>query len=172
MANLYSVALQAIDAYKKINDAAKYVLPEDIEKIVRKHAAIAVATAFIPIGGLDLVAATANVWTMYVRINNALGVKFSDNKMKSIGSAVVSNLVQNLGVAAVVVALKWNPISYIASVAVLTGALYGLTITAGWVYLKALTNMALNDGDIDRSIKETLKDKASISQVYNDNKKK
>lgn len=172
MANLYSVALQAIDAYKKINDAAKYVLPEDIEKIVRKHAAIAVATAFIPIGGLDLVAATANVWTMYVRINNALGVKFSDNKMKSIGSAVVSNLVQNLGVAAVVVALKWNPISYVASVAVLTGALYGLTITAGWVYLKALTNMALNDGDIDRSIKEALKDKASISQVYKDNKKK
>lgn len=172
MANLYSVALQAIDAYKKINDAAKYVLPEDIEKIVRKHAALAVATAFIPIGGLDLVAATANVWTMYVRINNALGVKFSDNKMKSIGSAVVSNLVQNLGVAAVVVALKWNPISYVASVAVLTGALYGLTITAGWVYLKALTNMALNDGDIDRSIKETLKDKASISQVYKDNKKK
>ena len=172
MANLYSVALQAIDAYKKINDAAKYVLPEDIEKIVRKHAAIAVATAFIPIGGLDLVAATANVWTMYVRINNALGVKFSDNKMKSIGSAVVSNLVQNLGVAAVVVALKWNPISYVASVAVLTGALYGLTITAGWVYLKALTNMALNDADIERSVKEALKDKASISQVYKDNKKK
>ena len=172
MANLYSVALQAIDAYKKINDAAKYVLPEYIEKIVRKHAAIAVATAFIPVGGLDLVAATANVWTMYVRINNALGVKFSDNKMKSIGSAVVSNLVQNLGVAAVAMALKWNPISYIASVAVLSGALYGLTITSGWVYLKALTNMALNDGDIDRSIKEALKDKASISQVYKDNKKK
>ena len=172
MANLYSVALQAIDAYKKINDAAKYVLPEDIEKIVRKHAAIAVATAFIPVGGLDLVAATANVWTMYVRINNALGVKFSDNKMKSIGSAVVSNLIQNLGVAAVAMALKWNPISYIASVAVLTGALYGLTITSGWVYLKALTNMALNDGDIDRSIKEALKDKASISQVYKYNKKK
>ncbi len=172
MANLYSVALQAIDAYKKINDAAKYVLPEDIEKIVRKHAAFAVATAFIPIGGLDLVAATANVWTMYVRINNALGVKFSDNKMKSIGSAVVSNLVQNLGVAAVVVALKWNPISYVASVAVLTGALYGLTITAGWVYLKALSNMALNDADIERSVKEALKDKASISQVYKDNKKK
>ena len=172
MANLYSVALQAIDAYKKINDAAKYVLPEDIEKIVRKHAALAVATAFIPIGGLDLVAATANVWTMYVRINNALGVKFSDNKMKSIGSAVVSNLVQNLGVAAVVVALKWNPISYVASVAVLTGALYGLTITAGWVYLKALSNMALNDADIERSVKEALKDKASISQVYKDNKKK
>lgn len=118
MANIYSVAVQAIDAYKRLNDAAKYVLPEDIEKIVKKHAAIAVATAFIPIGGLDMVAATANVWTMYVRINNALGVKFSDNKMKSIGSAVVSNLVQNLGITAVAVALKWNPISYLASVAI------------------------------------------------------
>ena len=105
MANIYSVAIQAIDAYKRLNDAAKYVLPEDIEKIVKKHAAIAVATAFIPVGGLDMVAATANVWTMYVRINNALGIKFSDNKMKSIGSAVVSNLVQNLGIAAVAVAL-------------------------------------------------------------------
>ncbi|MCH5174558.1 MAG: DUF697 domain-containing protein [Prevotellaceae bacterium] len=108
MANIYSVAVQAIDVYKRLNDAAKYILPEDIEKIVKKHAAIAVATAFIPIGGLDMVAATANVWTMYVRINNALGVKFSDNKMKSIGSAVVSNLVQNLGITAVAVALKWN----------------------------------------------------------------
>ena len=172
MANIYSVAVQAIDAYKRLNDAAKYVLPEDIEKIVKKHAAIAVATAFIPVGGLDMVAATANVWTMYVRINNALGVKFSDNKMKSIGCAVVSNLVQNLGVAAVAVALKWNPISYLASVAILTGALYALTMTSGWVYLKALANMALNDNDIEHSIKETLKDKASISQVYKDNKKK
>ena len=172
MANIYSVAIQAIDAYKRLNDAASYVLPEDIEKIVKKHAAIAVATAFIPVGGLDMVAATANVWTMYVRINNTLGIKFSDNKMKSIGSAVVSNLVQNLGIAAVAVALKWNPISYLASVAILTGTLYGLTMTSGWVYLKALSNMALNDNDIERSVKDALKDKASISQVYKDNKKK
>ena len=41
MANIYSVAIQAIDAYKRLNDAASYVLPEDIEKIVKKHAAIA-----------------------------------------------------------------------------------------------------------------------------------
>jgi len=172
MANIYSLAIQVIDAYKKINDVAKSVLPEDIVKIVKRHAAIAVATAFIPVGGLDMVAATANVWTMYVRINNALGIKFSDNKMKSIGSAVVSNLVQNLGIAAVAVALKWNPISYLASVAILTGALYGLTMTSGWIYLKALANMALNDDDIESSVREALKDKASISQVYKDNKKR
>lgn len=92
--------------------------------------------------------------------------------MKSICAAVVSNLVQNLGVAAVAIALKWNPITYLASVAVLTGALYGLTMTSGWVYLKALANMALNDDDIEKSVKESLKDEANIKQIYNDNKKK
>lgn len=172
MSNLYSIALQAVDAYKRINSAAEYVLPDDIVKIVKRHAKIAVATAFIPVGGLDIAAATANVWTMYVSINKALGIKFSDNKMKSIGSAVASNLVSNLGVAGVAATLKWLGPSYIVSVAVLTAALYAFTITAGWVYLKALTNMALQDGDIEEEIKKVLKDKAELSKVYKENKKK
>ena len=172
MSNIYSVAIQAIDAYKRINEAASKVLPEDIEKIVKNHSAIAVATCFIPIGGLDIAAATANIWTMYVRINKALGIKFSDNKMKSIGSAVVSNLVQNLGVVAVASALKWTPLTYFASVAILVGTLYALTMTSGWVYLKAISNMAMHDGDIESSIKATLKDKAKISKIYDENKNK
>lgn len=172
MSNLYSIALQAIDAYKRINSAAEYVLPEDIVKVVKRHAKIAVATAFIPIGGLDIAAATANVWTMYVSINKAIGIKFSENKMKSIGSAVASNLVTNLGITAVAAGLKWTGVGYFASVAVLTGALYALTITAGWVYLKALTNMALYDGDIEDEVKKVLKDKSGLTQVYNENNKK
>ncbi|MDE7089036.1 MAG: YcjF family protein, partial [Prevotella sp.] len=170
--NLYSIAVQAIDAYKRINSAAEYVLPDDIVKIVKKHAKIAVATAFIPIGGLDMAAATVNVWTMYVRINKSLGIKFSENKMKSIGSAIASNLVTNLGIAAIAAGLKWTGVGYFASVAVLTGALYALTITAGWVYLKALTNMALHDSDIDEAVRDVLKDKSEITKVYNENKKK
>lgn len=172
MSNLYSIAIQAIGAYKRLNSAAEYVLPEDIVKIVKKHAKIAVATAFIPIGGLDMAAATVNVWTMYVKINSALGIKFSDNKMKSIGSAIASNLVTNLGISAVAAGLKWTGIGYFASVAVLIGALYALTMTAGWVYLKALTNMALHDDDIEDAVKNVLKDKSEITKVYNENKKK
>ena len=171
MSNLLSVSIQAIEASQKINKVADNVLPEDIVKIVKAHAAIAVGTAFIPIGGLDIAATTANVWAMYIRINNKLGIKFSDNKMKSIGSAVISNLVQNLGMLALVSALKWNPLTIVASIAVMTGALYALTMTSGWVYLKALSNMALHDGDIEASIKETLKDKAEITKIYNENKK-
>lgn len=169
---IYNVSVKAIKAYQAINATAAYVLPEEIVKIVKCHAGLAVATAFIPFGGLDMVAATANVWTMYVRINNKLGINFSDNKMKSIGSAVVSNLVQNLGVLAVVEGLKWTGFGYIPAVAILTGALYALTITAGWVYLKSIANMALYDGDIEKSMKEALKDKADIKKVYEDNKKK
>lgn len=172
MSNFYTTALQAVDAYKRINSAADHVLPEDIVKIVKRHAKIAVATAFIPIGGLDVVAATANIWTMYVKINSALGIKFSDNKMKSIGSAIVSNLISNLGITGVVAGLKWFGPAYFVSVAVLTGALYALTMTSGWVYLKALTNMALHDDDIEKSVKEVLKDKAEIKKIYNENKKK
>jgi hypothetical protein len=50
--------------------------------------------------------------------------------------------------------------------------MYALTMTAGWVYLKALTNMALYDKDIDDSVKDVLKDKSAIDKVYNENKKK
>lgn len=169
---IYETALKLIDAYKRINSAASYVLPEDIVKIVKCHAAIAVATAFIPIGGLDMAAATVNIWTMYTKINTALGIKFSDNKMKSIGSAIASNLVLNLGVSAVVSGLKFTGVGYFAAIAILTTSMYALTMTAGWVYLKALTNMALYDKDIDDSVKDVLKDKSAIDKVYNENKKK
>mgnify|MGYP007033164565 CR=1 FL=1 len=172
MADLFTMAQRVIATYRGLNSAANSVLPEDIVKIVRRHAGIAVATAFIPIGGLDVAAATVNVWTMYVKINNALGIKFSDNMMKSIGSAIVSNLVQNLGIAAVACGLKFFGPGYFAAVAILTGALYGLTMAAGWVYLKALTNMALHDGDIKAAVKEALKDQADIKKVYDENKKK
>lgn len=172
MSNLYTIAIQAIDAYRRINSAADYVLPEDIVKIVKRHARIAVATAFIPVGGLDIAAATANIWTMYFSINKALGIKFSENKIKSIGSAVASNLITNLGIAALAATLKWMGPGYFVAVAVMTGALYAFTITAGWVYLKAITNMALHDGDIEDEVKNVLKDKAELTKVYKENKKK
>ena len=168
---IYSSAVQLIDAYTRLNKLANKILPDDIVKIVKKHAKIAVAVAFIPIGGLDIAAATTNIWTMYVKINNALGIKFSENKMKSIGAAIGSNLINNLGIVAVASGLKWAGMGYFASVAVLTTALYAMTMTAGWVYLKALTNMALHDEDIEKSVKEVLKDKAALNKTYQDNKK-
>ena len=174
MANILEIhdaAKRAIAAYKKINSLAVNVLPEEINAIVMRHARIAFATAFIPIGGLDIVAATANIWTMYISINNALGLKFSDHIIKSIGSAVVSNIVQNVGLAAVVASLKWSPLSWPFSVAILTSSLYALTIVSGWIYLTSLANMAQYDNDVNASVKATLKDQADIKRMYDKIKK-
>jgi uncharacterized protein (DUF697 family) len=175
MANLieiYDAAKKAIAAYQKINTLTADVLPEDIEKIVLRHARIAVATGFIPVGGLDVAAATANIWAMYISINKAIGIKFSENIMKSVGSAVVANLVQNLGVIAIAEALRWNPIAYPISVAIMSSVLYALTIVSGWVYLKSLTNMAENDDDIDRSVRQTLSKYSDVRTIFNKYRKK
>lgn len=163
---IYDAAKKAIAAYRKINSVAEDVLPEDIEKIVLRHAKIAFATAFIPIGGLDIVAATANIWTMYISINNALGLKFSDHIIKSIGSAIVSNVVQNIGLTAVVAALKWNPLSWPFSIAILTSSLYALTVVSGWIYLTSIANIAQYDNDVDTSVKATLKSQTDIKKLF------
>lgn len=169
---IYDAAKKVVAAYNKFNSVAVEVLPEDIEKIVLRHAKIAFATAFIPIGGLDVVAATANIWTMYVNINNALGLKFSDHLIKSLGSAIVSNIVQNVGLMAVIAALKWNPLSWPVSVAILTSALYALTVVSGWIYLTALANMAQYDNDVKASVKATLKYQTDIKRLYDKINKK
>lgn len=163
---IYTVAEQVVKAYKKMNALAAKELPKEIENIVLRHAKIACATAFIPAGGLDILAATTNVWVMYISINNVLGIKFSKNVVKSVGSAVISNAVHNLGILAVAEALKWNPLSYAASVAILCSALYALTIVSGWVYLKALANMGSRDGDIDAAVRETLSQHADIKHIF------
>lgn len=170
--SIISVARDAIFAVGLMDSAAKKVLPEDIAKLVNRHAKIAVASAWIPIGGLDIAAATANVWTMYFKINKMLGLQFSKNAMKSIASAVISNLVQNLVLSGVMAGLKYVPgVGYVAAASVMSATLYALTQTSGWIYLKALTIMARNDKDIDASVKEVMKDKDSIDEFIKNNKK-
>lgn len=167
MANVISIAKDAISAVQVMDGTANKVLPEDIASIVKLHAKIAAASAWLPVAGLDVVAATANVWTMYVRINNKLGLKFSENKMKSIGSAVVSNLAQNIAVIAAGEVAKAS-IPFIGNLwagAAMTGALYAMTLTSGYIYLKAISIMAQNDGDIDKGLQDALKDKNTINEL-------
>lgn len=59
----------AKDAVNYVDETACKVLTEEIAKLVNFRAKHAVASAWIPVGGIDLAAATANVWTMYFKIN-------------------------------------------------------------------------------------------------------
>lgn len=167
---IFQEAEKTIKNLETVNTLAKKVLPSDIENIIKRHAKIAVATVFIPFGGLDIAVAAANVWSMYLNINKALGLNISDNLMKSVCSGVVANLISNLGISTVISQLKWTGIGYFAAVAMLTPIIYAFTITAGWIYLKAVSNMALHDSDIDNATKEVLKNYSDINRVYKNNK--
>ena len=170
--NLIEIAKEAISAVDFMDGTARRVLPEDIAKLVNKRAKYAVVSAWIPIGGLDLAAATINIWTMYFKINQMLGLKFSENTVKSIASAVVSNLAQNVAVAGVAAGLKYTGVGYFPAAGTMSVAVYVMTQTSGWIYLKAISLMARNDGKIDASVKEVLKDKESINAYLDQNKKK
>lgn len=171
--NLVSVAKEAVNAVTVMDDTSRKVLPEEIADLVNFRAKLAVASAWIPIGGLDIAAATANVWTMYFKINKMLDLKFSENKVKTIASAVISNLVQNIATVAVAAGLKYIPgIGPFAAAGIMSAALYVLTQTSGWIYLKAISTMALNDGDISLSVKNILKDKDMINEFAKQNQKK
>lgn len=168
--DVFHIAQKVVSELKVINSVASRALPSDIEGIVKRHAKIAVATALIPFTGVDMAAATANVWMMYLNINKELGLSFSKNTMKSIGSAVAANLISNLGIAAVASSLKLTGVGYFAAVAILSPIIYAFTITAGWIYLKALSNLALHDNDIDSATKDVLRNYSDIKSVFENNK--
>lgn len=131
----------AVMAVKMLDQSMRNELPYEIVDTIQTHAGIAVAAAWIPIGGLDVAALTANVWTMYARINKKLGISFSENMMKSIGSAVAANLASNLAIAGVGAALKWIPvIGTVTGGIIMSASMYGTTIGAAWIYLTALVN--------------------------------
>lgn len=134
-------------------------LPDKIVDCIQVHAGLAVASAWIPVGGLDVAAMTANIWTMYVRINNLLGISFSENMMKSIGSAVTANFTSNLAVAGIGSLLKYIPgIGTISGGVLMSAAMYGTTIGAAWIYLTAIVRWVQKGkgGDLKSCVNEVI----------------
>lgn len=166
---------------QNIDKSIRNELPDEIINTIQTHATIAVGAAWIPVGGLDVAALTGNIWTMYVRINKKLGISFSENMMKSIGSAVAANLASNLAIAGVGSALKWIPgIGTIAGGIIMSATMYGTTVGAAWIYLTALVKWIQkgkkSGDDLKSCIDDVMsKNKDTIKDVINtakDNYKK
>lgn len=131
----------AVLAVKALDKEMRTSLPNEIVNCIQLHSGLAVAASFIPVGGLDVAALTGNIWTMYVRINKLLGISFSENMMKSIGSAVAANLASNLAIAGTAAVVKYIPfLGTITGGAVMSVTMYGATIGAAWIYLMAIVN--------------------------------
>ena len=135
--------------------------------VVRQHsfaAAIVGGIAGIPGVGTTgcVMAQTAIVFSMYVRVNRALGIRLSDNKMKSLASAVLGNIATNAGgyIAGMAVSTVFSfvPIAGTSTSAMIMAGLgYATATVAALVYGKALIAMTRHGIDIASLSEEELK---------------
>ena len=166
----------AVLAVKALDKEMRTTVPSDIVDCIQLHAGLSVAAAWIPVGGLDVAALTANIWTMYVRINNMLGISFSENMMKSIGSAVAANLASNLAITGVAAAVKYIPIfGTITGGVLMSATMYGATIGAAWIYLMAIVNWVKKGKGSGYDLKSCVNDvmaqnKGKIDDIINNEK--
>lgn len=171
---LAHLATHLLELMDKQADA---MLPQEIANVVKLHSKIAVGSAWIPVPGADVAAGAANIWTMYGRINSKIGLSIKENILKTIASAVATNLASYAALSGVASAMKFIPgIGTMGGALILSASLYAITIASGWVYLKALCMLAEKSGpNIDMSklgeaVKEVLKD-SSIKDFVKEAKK-
>lgn len=173
--NLVDVAYNLVQLMDK---GADTYLPQEIVDVVKLHSKLAVGSAWIPVPGADVAAGAANIWGMYIRINNKINLPLKENVIKTIGSGVATNLVSYITLSGVASALKFIPgIGSLGGALILSASLYAITLASGWVYLKALCLLAeksgpqLNVDDLGGAIKQVLADKEFIKKFIDQAKR-
>jgi uncharacterized protein (DUF697 family) len=171
---------QAAHMVKHLYDHAEFFgdgpKAKELTEIIKQHALAGTGIAFIPVPGLDIAAIIANVWTMYARINSAVGVSFSENVLKSIASGIAANLVAAVP-AAVLGALAGSVMKFIPGLGTVGGiacsaaANVALMYVAGKVYLKSLqvllrSDQPLTEGNVKKVAEGVIKDKAFVKSAY------
>lgn len=137
-------------------------------KIVRQHSWAAAATAAITImpgaGTVACVLAqTTIVFSMYVRINRSMNIKISENKIKSLVSAILGNIATNavgyIGGIAASTALSLIPgIGSTASTLIMGGLGYATASIAALVYGTAILAMTASGKNIETMSEDELKE--------------
>ena len=132
-------------------DQQDKTMSQDLAEIVKTHAlgaaASGVGVAWLPgVGsGAALAAMVGFIWSMYFRINYRLGLKFSKVAMKSLASAVLSNLMQSaisvVGSVALATVLSFTGIGNAASSLIMAALDYSVVMVGGILYLKLLNGL-------------------------------
>lgn len=143
----------AVDELVKTQDSIiKKSVSEEVGNIIIQHAlgaaAAGLGAAWIPgAGGTAALAASVGViWLMYYRINKALGIKLSKTLLKSLASAVITNIAASaasvIGGTVTATALSFIPgVGNGAASVVMAGVDYAVVFASGLVYIKILTNL-------------------------------
>jgi uncharacterized protein (DUF697 family) len=149
--------------------AADSAVPEEVARIVKLHAKVAVVAAWIPIDGVDLLALAVNTWWMYVRINKALKLPFSQNVVKSLLAGFGTNIVMYLILVIISEALKLIPIfGSFAGAVIESFVFYAATLATGIAYMQALAlilKKELPKVDLKAAANSLTKDKDALQQV-------
>jgi hypothetical protein len=140
---------QASELLKYIDEASEEILPEEIVSIVKFHArgaaASALASGFVPGVGetIALGICAGFIWTMYIRINDKVGLPLEKNVLRTLASGVATNIAGNVVIYAVLgTALSFIPgIGSVGSSVIAGATCYAVCLTAGYVYLRVLTTL-------------------------------
>ena len=150
MAEVDMLLHAANDLVAILDKTADKMLPKEISDIVKFHskgAGVAgLAAGWAPGVGSTLAVATAAgfVWTMYGRINSKLDVPIGKNILKSLASALCTNLATFMAATFVgsTLASLFPGIGSVAAAGINGAMVFALTWVSGLVYLKLLTLLA------------------------------
>lgn len=154
---LYTVVYALCDeAFKHLSGEKRDEIIEIIQEFAIFSAASALVGNLVPEAGglITAIAQTALVWTLYVKINNIIGLEMSDNTAKFIGSAILTNLSLNAGSLllgyAGAVAASFVPIFGQFTAAAIEATLgYTLIYVSAVLYLIFLTKVFQAKGKIE-----------------------
>lgn len=118
---------------------------DQVERIIRDHsvAACAAGLASGVLPGVGSIIATLTsagaIWSMYYRICQKLNIHISENVLKTLGSAFLTNIVTQLGgVLLIELAASFVPgVALVASASIC----YGVTYVAGYLFIQLLVNV-------------------------------
>lgn len=165
----------AVKLCRELHKSGAEAMGREIAGIVEKHSigasVSALGTAWLPgAGSTAAMAACAGfVWSMYFRINAKLGVPFHKNILKSVATAIGTNLAgAAVGTLALSTVLSFTGFGNVGSSLLMTGVCYAITFSSGLVYLKVLERLANAKADLENVSEEELKATAKDVLAHED----
>ncbi len=170
----------AMQLAEAVDKNMKESLGPELAGIIKQHAILGAGAGLIPIPYVDIAAITANVWTMYVGINKAIGMPFGENIAKSIAGAIATNVLSFLpGLVFTKIGdglLKATGFGTAAGMILDAATDYAVVLVMGIIYFKALTILLskkepLTNENLHKAVEEAGQDKHFIKDTFHNSKK-
>lgn len=174
-----------------LRDASRNLISQaQVDKAGDTIVACAIAAAIAGVGsgwlpGAGALVATAAwvaaIWTMYVKINKDLGISISENILKSLASAFLTNIIASAGALILAIlasfVLSFIPLLGQAGAIAIDGLLGYITVFAsGILYIMLLTKIMKAKGSFDiseseaKSMADNISKESDISAIIREAK--